>query len=307
MKENTIVSLADEKYFNLLDELIDSIKSFPDSKNTAICVLDAGLNQDQIDKIKNKVDEIKKAEWDIEVSSLKVKGKEWLKSQVSRAFLPKYFPNYKKYLWIDCDAWVNDWSSIELYFKACDKGKLGITQSIGPGYRILSKVKWLFGKFAIIKSQNFKHAVSSKINMQKARKIAFAPHINIGVFSLENSSSVWSVWQNNLKETLKHGRIFGSEGLAINLSVYVDKVETEFLPLGCNWIASNVLPKFDESKKEFVEPYLPNNKIGIMHLAAGIWKEGKDIRLDKSIKIEIKSLNGNTVSKSLRFEKVEKK
>ena len=303
MKENTIVSLADEKYFELLEELIDSIKSFPESKNIAICVLDAGLNQHQIDKIKNKVDEIKKAEWDIEVSSLKVKGKEWLKSQVSRAFLPKYFPNYKKYLWIDCDAWVNDWSSIELYFKACDKGKLGITQSIGPGYRVLSKVKWLFGKFAIIKSQNFKHAVSSKINMQKARKIAFAPHINIGVFSLEKSSSVWNVWQNNLKETLKHGRIFGSEGLAINLSVYVDNVDTEFLPLGCNWIASNVLPKFDESKREFVEPYLPNNKIGIMHLAAGIWKEGKDMRLDKSIKIEIKSLNDNTVSKSLRFEK----
>ena len=303
MKENTIVSLADEKYFNLLEELIDSIKSFPDSKNIAICVLDAGLNQDQIDKIKNKVDEIKKAEWDIEVSSLKVKGKEWLKSQVSRAFLPKYFPNYKKYLWIDCDAWVNDWSSIELYFKACDKGKLGITHSIGPGYRILSKVKWLFGKLAIIKSQNFKHAVSSKINMQKARKIAFAPHINIGVFSLEKSSSVWSVWQNNLKETLKHGRIFGSEGLAINLSVYVDNVDTEFLPLGCNWIASNVLPKFDESKGEFVEPYLPNNKIGIMHLAAGIWKEGKDMRLDKSVKIEIKSLNNNAISKSLRFEK----
>ena len=98
MKENTIVSLADEKYFNLLEELIESIKCFPESKNIAICVLDAGLNQDQIDKIKNKVDEIKKAEWDIEVSSLKVKGKEWLKSQVSRAFLPKYFPNYKKYI-----------------------------------------------------------------------------------------------------------------------------------------------------------------------------------------------------------------
>ena len=303
MKENTIVSLADEKYFNLLEELIDSIKSFPESKNIAICVLDAGLNQDQINKIKKKVDEIKKAEWDIEVSSLKVKGKEWLKSQVSRAFLPKYFSSYKKYLWIDCDAWVNDWSSIELYFKACDNGKLGITQSIGPGYRILSKVKWLFGKLAIIKSQNFKHAVSSKINMQKARKIAFAPHVNIGVFSLEKSSSVWGVWQNNLKETLKHGRIFGSEGLAINLSVYVDNVDTEFLPLGCNWIASHILPKFDESKKEFVEPYLPNNKIGIMHLAAGIWKEGKDMRLDKSIKVEIKSLKDETLSKSLRFEK----
>ena len=278
MKEITIVSLADEKYFYLLDELIDSIKRFPESEKVAICVLDAGLNEDQFKKIKNKVDEIKKAEWDIEVSKIKIRGKEWLKSQVSRAFLPKYFPNYKKFLWIDCDAWVNDWNSIELYFKACDKGKLGITQSIGPGYKIISKVKWLIGKLAIIKSQNFKHAISSKISLAKARKLAFAPHINIGVFSLEKNSPCWEVWQNNLKETIKHGRIFGSEGLAINLSVYVDNVETEFLPLGCNWIISNLLPKYDEIKKEFVEPFLPNNKIGIMHLAAGIWKDGKDMR-----------------------------
>ena len=302
MKENTIVSLADEKYFNLLDELINSIKRFPEGKDTAICILDAGLNKDQIDKIKNKVDEIKKAEWDIQVPSIKVRGKEWLKSQVSRAFLPKYFPSYNKYLWIDCDAWVNDWSSIDLYFKACNNGKLGITQSIGPGYRIVSKVKWLLGKFAIIKSQNFKHAISSKISLDKARKLAFAPHINVGVFSLEKNSPCWGVWQNNLKETIKHGRVFGSEGLAINLSVYIDEVDTEFLPLRCNWITSNLLPKFDENKQEFVEPFLPNTKIGIMHLAAGIWKDGKDMRLDNNVKIDIKSLNGTTLTKSLRFK-----
>jgi len=287
----------------LLEELIDSIKRFPESKNIAICILDAGLNENQIDKIKNKVDEIKKAEWDIEVSAIKVRGKEWLKSQVSRAFLPKYFPNYKKYLWIDCDAWVNDWSSVELYLKACANGKLGITQSLGPGYKILSKVKWLFGKLAIVKSQNFKHAISSKISIDKARKLAFAPHINIGVFSLEKNSDCWNVWQKNLQQTIKHGRLFGSEGLAINLSVYVDDVETEFLPLGCNWITSNLLPKFDENKKEFVEPYLPNNKIGIIHLAAGLWKDGKDMRLDDSVKIEIQSLNNNSLYKSLRFGK----
>ena len=109
-------------------------------------------------KISNKIDEIKAAEWDIKVPDYKVKGKEWLKSQVSRAFLPKYFPNYDKYLWIDCDAWVNDWNCIELYLKACENGKLGITQTIGPGYKITSKVNWLIGKLAIIKSQNFKHA-----------------------------------------------------------------------------------------------------------------------------------------------------
>ena len=301
MKKNTIVSLADANYFPLLEELISSIKRFKESESIAICILDAGLTKEQKDLLEKKVDEIKSAEWDIDVPGYKVKGREWLKSQVSRAFLPKYFPNYEKYLWIDCDAWVNDWNCINLYFKACENGKLGITQTIGPGYKITSKVNWLFGKLAIIKSQNFKHAVKSKISYSKARKLAFAPHINIGVFSLEKNSPGWKSWQNNLEQTLKAGNIFGSEGLAINISVYIDDLETEFLPLNCNWITSNLLPKYDETNNLFVEPYLPNYKIGIMHLAAGIWQNGKDMRVDKNIKIEIETLSNNKILKSLRY------
>jgi len=301
MKKNVIVSLADSNYFELLNELIDSIIRFDESKNVAICILDAGLTKDQRSTLLQKVDEIKSAEWDIDVPTFKIMGKEWLKSQVSRAFLPKYFPDYKKYLWIDCDAWVNDWNCIELYFKACENGKLGITQTLGPGYKIISKVKWLFGKIAIIKSQNFKHAIKSKIGLDKARKLAFAPHINIGVFSLEKDSPGWKSWQTNLEQTLKSGNIFGSEGLAINMSIYINNVETEFLPLNCNWIASNLLPKFDEKQNTFVEPYLPNYKIGIMHLAAGIWNKNKDMRLNKDIKVDIKTLNNDLKPRSLRF------
>ena len=277
MKKNVIVSLADSNYFPLLEELIASIKRFKGSDNIAICILDAGLTNEQKEKLNKKVDEIKSAEWDIEVPKYKINGKEWLKSQVSRAFLPKYFPDYEKYLWIDCDAWVNDWKCIDLYFKACDNGKLGITQTIGPGYKVTSKVNWLLGK------------------------LAFAPHINIGVFSLEKNSKGWISWQNNLTKTLKSGNIFGSEGLAINMSVYIDNLETEFLPLNCNWITSNLLPKYDEEQKTFVEPYLPNYKIGIIHLAAGIWKDGKDMRQDKSIKIEIENLHNDKIIKSLRY------
>ena len=301
MKKNVIVTLADSNYFELLNELIQSIKRFKESENTAICVLDAGLTENQKKNLENKVDEIKSAEWDIKVPEFKVKGREWLKSQVSRAFLPKYFPNYEKYLWIDCDAWVNDWKCIEIYLKACDGNKLGITQTIGPGYKITSKVNWLFGKLAIIKSQNFKHAIKSNIGYAKARKLAFAPHINIGAFSLEKNSPIWSIWQKNLYQTLKSGDIFGSEQLAINMSVYIDEVDTEFLPLNCNWLTSNLLPKFDEKNDTFVEPYLPNYKIGIIHLAAGIWKNNKDMRLNKDIEIEIETLEGKILNKSLRF------
>ena len=301
MKKNVIVSLADSNYFELLNELVDSIKSFEQSKDTAICILDAGLTEQQRNVLSKKVDEIKSAEWDIDVPAFKVKGREWLKSQVSRAFLPKYFPSYEKFLWIDCDAWVNDWNSVELYFKACENGKLGITQTLGPGYKIMSKVNWLFGKIAIIKSQNFKHAIKSKIGIDKARKLAFAPHINIGVFSLEKNSVGWITWQKNLEQTLKAGNIFGSEQLAINMSVYIDDLETEFLPHNCNWLVSNLLPKFNEQEDSFVEPYLPNHKLGIIHLASGIWDGDKDMRLHKEVKINIKTLEDKILSKSLRF------
>ena len=107
--------------------------------------------------------------------------------------------------------------------------------------------------------------------------------------------------KKNLSETLKAGNIFGSEGLAINMSVYLDNLETEFLPLKCNWITSNLLPKYDEENQTFVEPFLPNYKIGIIHLAAGIWKDGKDMRIDKNVKIEIQTLKSKKILKSLRY------
>ena len=61
------------------------------------------------------------------------------------------------------------------------------------------------------------------------------------------------------------------------------------------------MPKFNELENTFVEPYLPNYKIGIMHLAAGIWDGDKDMRLDKNVKIKIQSTQKNLLSKSLRF------
>ena len=85
------------------------------------------------------------------------------------------------------------------------------------------------------------------------------------------------------------------------MSVYIDDLETEFLPLNCNWITSNLLPKFSNTEDTFVEPYLPHYKIGIMHLAAGIWRDGKDMRVNKDIKIEIDTTENTTVLKSLRY------
>jgi len=54
MKENVIISLADSNYFELLNELVDSIKSFDQSKELAICIMDAGLEKNQIEVLEKK-------------------------------------------------------------------------------------------------------------------------------------------------------------------------------------------------------------------------------------------------------------
>ena len=297
MKENVIISLADANYFELLNELIDSIKRFEQSKELSVCILDAGLEKHQIEILEKKVDKIKKAEWDIEVPSIKVKGREWLKSQVSRAFLPNYFPGYKKYLWIDADAWVNSWNCIELYLKGCENKKLAIATSADRSYGRVLRAEWVIGSFARIKSQNYKHAKSSGFSEKIAREVALKPHLNIGVFSLEQNAPHWEVWQKNLKKALSSGKIWGSEQIAMNITIYSDKLNVEILPAYCNWTLTEAL-RFDKNQNTFVEPYLPNHQIGIVHLAG---KNNDNIRNDKNFISKIKTLDGEIIEKSLRF------
>ena len=299
MKENVIISLADSNYFELLNELIDSIKQFNHSEKVAICILDAGLTEEQTALLKNKVDEIKKAEWDIEVPQSKVKGKEWLKSQVSRAFLKNYFPGYSKYMWIDADAWVNSWEAIDLYFKGCENNKLSIATSADRAYGRVLRAEWVFGSFARIKSQNYKHAKSSGFSEKIAREVALKPHLNIGVFALEANAEHWEVWQSNLKKALSSGKIWGSEQIAMNITIYSNKLPVEILPAYCNWTHIDGM-KFDKDKDTFVEPYLPNHEIGIVHFAG---KNNDQIRNDKNFISKIKTLDGDVIEKKLRFLK----
>ena len=48
MNSKAIVTLADSNYFELLLELIASIKKFEQSKSISICVLYAGLTDEKI-------------------------------------------------------------------------------------------------------------------------------------------------------------------------------------------------------------------------------------------------------------------
>ena len=217
--------------------------------------------------------------------------------------MPEYFPGYKKYLWIDADAWINSWEAVELYFEGSSKDKLAISTSADRSYGRVLRAEWLIGGFARIKSQNYKHAKSSGFSEKIARSVALKPHLNIGVFCLNEKAPHWEVWQKNLRKALKSGKIFGSEQIAMNIVIYVDNLKVEILPAYCNWTLVDKM-KFDTRKNMFVEPYLPNHEIGIVHLAG---KNNNNIRLNKNYLSDITTLEGHTIKKSLRFKIIEKK
>ena len=84
----------------------------------------------------------------------------------------------------------------------------------------------------------------------------------------------------------------------MNITIYADNLDVEILPAYCNWTLIDGL-KYDKKKNTFVEPYLPNHEIGIIHLAG---KNNDNIRKNKNYTAKIETLDGDIIEKSLRFE-----
>ena len=294
-KEKLIVSSCDSKYFHLLKELFLSIKKTNLFNEYDFAVLDTGMDLNQLNYLKDNKIIIAKARWDVKVPQYKILGRNHLKTQTARAFLPDYFPNFKIYIWLDADLWLNDVNSFLLYEKGAFKNSLAITPQVDRAYYKLASVEWFFNFPKRIKTINYKN-IGKSVSKKLAKKYAFHATLNAGAFAIKSNSLIWDVFQKNVKLASKKGRIFGTDQVALALSVYEDKIPTEFLPSYCNWMCEFNLPFFDENKKMFIEPYLPHNPIALIHLA-GLDK----IRSNKDMLSSIKTLNGNVIQRSLRF------
>ena len=214
---------------------------------------------------------------------------------MARAYLPDYFEDYKLYIWLDADMWLNDIKSFNLYEKGAFNNKLTIVPQSDRAYVKNANVEWLFGFPKKIKTINYKN-ISKSISKALGRKYAFHSTLNAGAFAINDNVNIWKCFQKNIKLAAKKGRIFGTDQVALALSIYEDGLPSEFLPAYCNWMCEFNMPKFDSENGQFVEPYIPNHPIALVHLA-GL----DDIRLDKNILSDVETLDGLQIKKSLRF------
>ena len=289
-KKKIIISSSDSNYFSLIKDLHLSLKNNQVLSEYDFAILDTGLDSEHQNYFKDHNVLIKKAEWNVEVPKYKVLGRENLKTQVARAFLPDYFDNYKLYI-----IWLNDIQSFLLYEKGALNSRITIVPQSDRAYIKNANVEWLFGFPKKVRTINYKN-ISKSISRSLGRKYAFHSTLNAGAFAVNDNSTIWKCFQKNIKLAAKKGRIFGTDQVALALSIYEDGIPSEFLPAYCNWMCEFNMPKFDKDKNQFVEPYIPNHPIALVHLA-GL----DDIRKDKNILSDIETLDGLQIKKSLRY------
>lgn len=288
-----IVTGGDANYFQLISELVASLRALERGRTCPIGIIDAGLTDEQIATLKAQDCIIHRPEWEYDLADLRLRGRTYLKANIGKAFLPDYFPGFETLVWVDADAWIQDFSAIDLMVKGAARGAMAVVPQTGRYRDTELRLDWLFGRFARIRSINYKNALRAGLPRAICRAIAIKPTLNAGVYALRADAPHWEAmrrWQGNI---LKRGRIFTSDQLAMALAIYIDGLPVELMPEWCNYMGPW---KFDKSTGKFVEFYLPNQTLGVVHLA------GEDrMRHDLSYKRPMQDMDGGISEKSLRY------
>jgi hypothetical protein len=294
MSRVVFISGCDENYYSLLREWISSVRRFPQGKDSDICILDAGLTDEQREELKPLVKDIKNPDWPIGIPAHKTQKKEFLKACVCRPFLPEIFPGYETYVWMDADTWIQDWSAIDLFLLGAARKKITLTSQADRAYPRAARVKWLWRWPWKVRSFYFSNARKA-FGFKIAKKLLTHHVLLAGMFAMHKDAPHWTRWQNLVVRAAKKGKLFPAEQLSLGVMCHMEGFEAEILPAWAHWLAE-FRPMWDENRQMFVEPFLPHQPIGVIHLS-GV----DEMRADRNFLGEFKTMDGKMVKRTYRF------
>jgi hypothetical protein len=258
----TIVSAVDKDNYKCIKHLIRSIQRHSEGKAFSISILDLGCTLSQLNWLKKSVDSLIKPQPVLNVTDLQAINESGI--GLFKPFLPSYFPDYEIYIWMDAILWIQDWEAVSLYIKGALKGCLSITPEIHPAYSYFYNSRE--------KMESERHtAFQEAFGREAASKFFLFPMVDTHVFAMSRDHSGWRIWAECLQQALDKpaGFTFTYPGLietvTLNFAIFTRQVsDVQLLPSWCNWKASNALPLFNEDTGDFVEPFSPHTKIGII-------------------------------------------
>lgn len=259
----TIATASNDIYFVSLKHLLRSLDGLSSFGDFDIHILDVGLTESQRAELLQAGHAISIPGWDVDVSPWKGVP-EWFKAMTARPFLPNYVKGADQILWIDADIWVQDQRMLLDFVRAAQDGSLAICLEIDRSY---DNVFMRNGSKEV-----YYNNLSRYYGEEVANKLVHLPMMNCGVFAMTRDNPLWALWQSTATGAIKKFCSNFLEQTALNMAVYTHNLKTHFLPARHNWMTCHAIPLLDESTGYFVEPNLPHDKIGLVHLACGLWK-----------------------------------
>ena len=248
---------GDAGYFDLIKDCIGSLRSTSEGRAVALGVLDCGLAADQRAWCAAQGGEVVAPGWDFDFP-----GREHLaagyKALTARPFLPRYFPGFDLYFWIDGDCWVQQGDAISLFLAAAGTGALAVAPEI---HRSMRHYRHAWGEFSTLCGT----AYEACFDRATAERLIRYPMINAGVFALRADAPHWAGWADVFGEALQRSTDL-TDQLALNVLVYDKGFDHEPLPARCNWPVHHATPAWDAERLLFVEPAMPYEPLGIVHM-----------------------------------------
>jgi hypothetical protein len=278
-----IVSGADAAYWPLLSGMLHSVEPGARKEGMAVGVLDLGLADEQRDRLRSYGALLVDPEWDYSTAHFRQPPPSTFRAMTARPHLPRHFPGYDLYIWLDADCWVQDWQAVALLAGAASQKKFAIIPEVHRSYcsffHFGPYLKWVHDCYRLCYSGDTANAL---VNF---------PLLNSGVFAATSDAPQWSQWQRHLGEIIKRQdeHFFFAEQTALNGAIREGKLAMALLPAHCNWMCNRAMPGFDPTGNIFIEPEPPHIALGIIHLAAVV-KTGEWPVLDRAGKTHVKAL-----------------
>jgi len=265
--KTAIITGSDKKYFYFLKNLVLSLNKSKCLNYADLCIFDVDLKKDQFFFLSKFANKIIKLDWSVQFN---FKAEEWKKLLVVRPFIKDYFPGYSNYIWLDADTIVQDHNFLFIFNKICNQNKLGIVSENSDFYtnnRPFGSFKKLFLNYYKARGWVIKNYVKFFGNAI-AEKLFNKPLFNAGVFCMSSKSIIWNLWKRTFKKIILESNdeyCLNMDQASLNFVIYNNISELNVLDARFNWLVKNRIPLFDSKKKIYKIPFIPNDKISIIH------------------------------------------
>lgn len=279
-----VCTAADAGYFGLLRDLVTSLEKRAADQPHVLGVLDLGLSAEQQAWLADKGARLVVPGWDFDFPS-RAEQPEHFRSQIARAFLPKHFPGFEVYVWLDSDTWVQDGAVIKWLVHAAQNGTMAVTEELHQAYDKVHDQKDLVQKYTLIR-QCFSQA--------EADQYGLTPSVNSGVFAMRGDAPHWAIWGEEMRQFLHRFNTRFVDQLTLERVVHAHRLPVTYMPARANWVVSQATPAFCPDRGMLVEPLPPYDPIWLLHLTLG----------SKDIEFPIPMTDGRQLYLNLRLSNI---